>query len=89
MAITASASDVGENFDRYHDRALGGEAVRVTRQGRETVYIVSAETFHTLSQGRREAIKAADLSERELTLIEAADIPPEHRYSLDLDQSVR
>jgi len=84
MSITAPASQVQKNFGAFHDRALS-EPVRVTKYGRETVYIVSAQTFHSLKQGRRDAIAAADLSEEEAALIAAAEIPAEHRYSLSDD----
>ena len=84
MSITAPASQVQKNFGAFHDRALS-EPVRVTKYGRETVYIVSAQTFHSLKQGRRDAIAAADLSEEEAALIAAAEIPAEHRYSLNDD----
>ncbi|MBV9510948.1 MAG: type II toxin-antitoxin system prevent-host-death family antitoxin [Caulobacteraceae bacterium] len=82
MSITAAASDVQKNFGAFHDKALA-EPVRVTKSGRETVYIVSAETFHRLKQGERQAIAAADLTDREIADIEAAAIPPAHRYSLE------
>jgi PHD/YefM family antitoxin component YafN of YafNO toxin-antitoxin module len=82
MSTTASSSDVQKNFGIYHDRALT-TPVRVTKYGRETVYIVSAQTFHDMKQAQREAIATADLTDSELALIEAAEIPPEHRYSLD------
>jgi prevent-host-death family protein len=86
MMITAPASDVQKNFGAYHDRALTGEAVRVTKYGRETVYIVSAKTFHELKQRQRQAIAATDLTEAELALIEVAEIPAEHRYSASDEQ---
>jgi hypothetical protein len=57
------------------------DAVSVTKYGRETVYIVSVET--AMKQAQRDAIAAADLSAAELSLIEASEIPAEHRYSLD------
>ena len=82
MSTTASASDVQKNFGAYHDRALN-TPVRVTKYGRETVYIVSAQTFHEMKQAQRDAIASADLSDVELEVIEKAEIPPEHRYSLD------
>ena len=82
MATTVSATDVQKNFGAYHDQALS-EPVRVTKYGRETVYIVSAKTFHAMKQAQRDAIASADLSDAELALIEAAEIPPEHRYSID------
>ena len=82
MSASASATDVQKNFGAYHDKALT-EPVRVTKYGRETVYIVSAKTFHELKQAQRDAIAASDLSNDELAMIEAAEIPAEHRYSLD------
>lgn len=85
MSITAPASDVQKNFGAFHDKALA-EPIRVTKYGRETVYIVSAETFHRLKQSERQAIAAVELSDREIAQIEAAEVPAEHRYSLnDLD----
>lgn len=82
MSTTAASSDVQKNFGVYHDRALSAP-VRVTKYGRETVYIISAETFHAMKQAQRDAITSADLSDAEMALIEAAEIPAEHRYSLD------
>jgi antitoxin StbD len=82
VSHTASASEVQKNFGAYHDQALS-EPVRVTKYGRETVFIVSAKTYHQMKQAQREAIAAADLTDAELALIEAAEIPAEHRYSLD------
>ncbi|HYD66089.1 type II toxin-antitoxin system prevent-host-death family antitoxin [Azospirillum sp.] len=82
MSITAPASEVQKNFGAYHDRALV-EPVRVTRYGRETVYIISADAYRSLKQAQRQAIASADLSDDEVKLIEDAEIPAEHRYSLD------
>ena len=84
MSITAPPSEVEKAFGAFHDRALT-EPIRVTRHGRETVYIVSAQTFHALKLGNRDAIAAADLSDDEAALIAAARIPSEHRYSVDDD----
>jgi len=82
MSTIASATDVQKNFGAFHDRALS-EPVQVTKYGRETVYIVSAKTFHQMKQAQREAITSADLSDAEAALIDAAEIPMEHRYALD------
>ncbi|WP_193385001.1 type II toxin-antitoxin system prevent-host-death family antitoxin [Rhodospirillum rubrum] len=82
MSSTASSSEVQKDFGAYHDKALN-EPVRVTKHGQETVYIVSAKTFHEMKQAQRDAIASGDLSESELALIEAAEVPPPHRYSLD------
>ncbi len=82
MPKTASASEVQKNFGAYHDRALS-EPVRVTKYGRETVFIVSAQTYHEMKRAQREALASADLTDAELSLIEAAEIPTEHRYTGD------
>ena len=82
MSSTASATEVQKNFGIYHDQALS-EPVRITKYGRETVYIVSAKTYHEMKQAQRDAVAAADLTDAELALIEAAEIPAEHRCSLD------
>ena len=82
MAITAPATEVQKNFGAFHDRAMR-EPVRVTKYGRETVYIVSAETFHALKQGQRQAVASSELTEQEAALIEAAEIPKAHRYALE------
>jgi antitoxin StbD len=83
MRVSAPASEVQKNFGAYHDRALAGEAVRVTKYGRETVYIVSAKTFHQLKQGQRQALAVTELSGAEAALIEKAEIPQDERYSVD------
>ena len=81
MSNTASASEVQKNFGAYHDQALS-EPIRVTKYGRETVYIISAKTYHEMKQAQRVSIASADLTETELALIEAAEIPAKHRYAL-------
>ncbi|GAA3687338.1 MULTISPECIES: type II toxin-antitoxin system Phd/YefM family antitoxin [Acetobacteraceae] len=81
MSTTVTSSDVQKNFGAYHDRALT-EPVKVTKYGRETVYIISAQTFHALKQAQREAIAATDLNDHEIALIEAAEIPEGHRYTM-------
>jgi len=81
MSTTVTSSDVQKNFGAYHDRALT-EPVKVTKYGRETVYIISAQTFHALKQAQREAIVATDLNDHEIALIEAAEIPEGHRYTM-------
>lgn len=79
MSKTASASEVQKNFGAFHDRALA-EPVRVTKYGRETVYIVSAETYHALKQAQRVALASAELNDAEMALIEGAEIPAGQRY---------
>lgn len=82
MSIVAPASEVQKNFGAYLDKAMA-EPVKVTKNGAEAVYIVSAATFHALTRSWREAVAAADLTDDELALIESAEIPLESRYVLN------
>jgi len=82
MSDTVAASEVQKNFGAYHDRALR-EPVSITKYGRETVYMVSAKTFHEMKQAQRDVIASADLRDDEMALIDAAEIPRAQRYRLD------
>ena len=74
MSTTVPASEVEKDFAVYHDRALT-EPVRVTREGRETVYIVSAEMFRSLGMdGGGRPMDAASMGTEEFTVQQAADI---------------
>ena len=76
---TVSASEVQKNFGAYHDQALV-EPVRVTKYGRETVYLISAAMYHELKQGQRQSIAAQNLSDDEIALIEKSEIPASRRF---------
>lgn len=79
MSVTVSASEVERNFERYHDRALS-EPVRVIKDGRETVYIISARVYREMKRAQRDSLASADLTDDELALIDTAEIPAAHRH---------
>ncbi|MCM5557139.1 type II toxin-antitoxin system prevent-host-death family antitoxin [Pleomorphomonas sp. JP5] len=79
MSVTVSASEVERNFERYHDRALS-EPIRVTKDGRETVYIISARVYREMKCAQRDSLASADLTDDELFLIDTAEIPAAHRH---------
>jgi antitoxin StbD len=89
MSTSVSASDVQKNFGLWHDKALK-EPVQVTKYGRETVYLVSAETFHQLWASYRRAGSTLELTDAEMALMDEAKIPAEHDYDYqdDLEPSV-
>lgn len=82
MATTASASDVQKNFGAYHDRAMSGDAVKVTRYGRETVVIVSVAEYRRMRRSERRALGVEELTDAEVALIEAAEVPESERYAM-------
>jgi hypothetical protein len=84
MTTSVSASDVQKNFGLWHDKALK-EPVQVTKCGRETVYLVSAETFHELWSSYRRAGATLELTHAEMALLDEAKIPAEHDYEYQDD----
>lgn len=81
MTATVTASEAQKNFGLWHDRSQK-EPVRITKHGRETAYLVSAETFHELWSSYRKPLGVTDLTDAEMSLIEAADVPQEHAYEI-------
>src|SRR5260370_37680534 len=74
MSTKVAASDVQKNFGIWHDKALK-EPVQITKYGRETVYLVSAETFHELWASYRRAGSTADLPDRAMARISQSPAP--------------
>lgn len=82
MPERVAATDLQKNFGYWHDKAMS-EPVQITKHGRETAYLVSADTFHELWASYRRSVSVRDLSEAELALIQAAEIPDEHAYEAE------
>jgi prevent-host-death family protein len=83
-AIMASVttSELQRNFGRWHDEAAK-EPLQITKHGRETAYLVSAETFNRLWTCYRRAVRTTDLSDAEMQMIREADIAPQNAYEID------
>jgi antitoxin StbD len=84
MSSSVAASDVQKNFGLWHDRALK-EPVQITKYGRETVYLISAETFHQLWASYRRAGSTPELTDAEMALMDEAQVPAEHDCHYDED----
>jgi prevent-host-death family protein len=84
MGTSVAASELQKNFGLYHDKALK-EPVQITKYGRETAYLVSAETFHELWASFRRAVFVRDLSDGEMAMIQEARVPSEYDYDYEDD----
>jgi len=84
MAVSVSASEVQKNFGAYHDKALKGP-VQITKYGRETAYLISAETFNEMWASYRKSIPVGELNDAEMDMIMQAKVPPEHDYEYEDD----
>src|SRR5258708_32176139 len=84
MSTKVTASDVQKNFGIWHDKALK-EPVQITKYGRETVYLVSAETFHELWASYRRAGSTRGPSDREMAPSDQPQTPPAHHHHYAAD----
>ena len=84
MSASGAASAIQKNFGLWHDRALK-EPVQITKYGRETVYLISAETFHQLWASYRRAGSTPELTDAEMALMDEAQVPAEHDFDYDGD----
>jgi antitoxin StbD len=70
---------VAKNFGEWHEKAMR-EPVMITKHGRESAVLISAETFHKLLDGYREVVPTTDLDTALATAIVNSDIPEEYRW---------
>jgi prevent-host-death family protein len=83
----AAATEVAKNFGEWHERAMR-EPVVITKHGRESAVLMSAETFHKLLDGHKEVVPGAELDAAVADAITDGEIPEGHRWdSTDEDVS--
>lgn len=74
-----AATDLAKNFGEWHEKAMR-EPVVITKHGRESAVLMSAETFHKLMDGYREVVPTADLDAALATAVVNSEIPEEYRW---------
>jgi antitoxin StbD len=78
--ISISASDVAKNFGEWHDKAMS-EPVVVTKYGRESVVLLSVDTFKSLTANYREVVDTGEINDALANSIELSEIPEEYRWN--------
>jgi prevent-host-death family protein len=78
MAKVTSAQLIRE-FGRYHDAALK-ETVTVTKHGRDSVVMLSAEEYRRLKLRDRQALRAEELGEEFLEVLTRSEMSAEHAH---------
>jgi PHD/YefM family antitoxin component YafN of YafNO toxin-antitoxin module len=69
-----------KNDGTLADNALS-EPVIITKNGRNRLVVVSAAEYDRLMRRNRRAIRPKELSDQDLALIEAAEVPSEYAQS--------
>jgi len=72
--MKVSAAEFQRNIGRYQDLALR-EAVAVTRNGRESTVLISADEYRRLKRREREVLGLADFTDADVAALEAARAP--------------
>ncbi|WP_108462819.1 type II toxin-antitoxin system Phd/YefM family antitoxin [Devosia naphthalenivorans] len=78
------ASEVAKNFGEWHDKALI-EPVLVSKYGRESVVLISVETYRALLRNYREVVDTSELDDLVANGIESSEIPEQYRWSSEDD----
>ena len=68
-----------KGYGALADRALK-EPVTITKNGRDRLVLLSVDEYARLKRRDRRALAAEELSEAELALIAAAEVPAEHAH---------
>jgi prevent-host-death family protein len=79
---TVPASEFQKNFGEWHDKIYKGP-VEITRYGRPTAYLVSAEMFHQMWARFRVSLPVEALSESDMEQIMTAKVVTDRPYNLD------
>jgi len=69
-----SAAEFQRNIGRYQDLALR-EPVAVTRNGRESTVMISADEYHRLKRRERQVLGLEDFTDTDIADLEAARAP--------------
>ncbi len=72
--MKVSAAEFQRNIGRYQDLALR-EAVAVTRNGRESTVLISADEYRRLKRRERQVLGLGDFTDADLAALEAARSP--------------
>lgn len=68
-----------KNYGTLADKALS-EPVTITKNGRDRLVVMSAEEYDRLMRRNRRAIRPEELSDEDLALIAAAEVPSEYAH---------
>lgn len=83
--MKVSTAEFIEQFGALADKALS-EPVTITRNGRDSLVVISADEYAHLMRRWRRVVKLEDFTEAEMALIARAEVPPGHEH---LDEELK
>ena len=73
--MRVSSAEFLKNYGTLADKALG-EAVTITRNGRDRLVLVSVDEYERLKRRDRRVVKLEDFTDEEMELIANSQMPP-------------
>ena len=77
--MRVTTADFIKHYGRLADRALS-EPLTITKNGHDRLVVLSAEEYDRLKRRERRVVSAGGLTEAEVALIAAAEVPAEHAH---------
>ena len=77
--MRVTTADFIKHYGSLADRALS-EPLTITKNGRDRLVVLSAEEYARLKRRDRRVVQAGDLTDEEVALIAAAEVPAEHAH---------
>lgn len=77
--MRVSTADFIKNYGDFADKALT-EPVTITKNGRDRLVVMAAGEYQRLKRRDRQVRRVEDLTDEEIALIAAAEVPAEYAY---------
>jgi hypothetical protein len=85
LSVKVTTADFIKHYGRLADLALS-RPLTITKNGHNRLVLISAAEYERLQRRDRRAIKAEDLTDEEIALIAAAEVPAAYAY---LDEELK
>ena len=83
--MRVTTADFIKHYGTLADRALS-EPVTITKNGRDRLVVLSAGEYERLLRRDRRVLRAGELTDDEIALIGAAEVPAKHAH---LDEELK
>ena len=77
--MRVTTADFIKHYGRLADRALS-EPLTITKNGHDRLVVLSADEYERLKRRDRRVVSAGELTDAEVALVAAAEVPVEHAH---------
>ena len=77
--MRVTTADFIKNYGALADQALS-EPLTITKNGRDRLVVMSASEYVRLKQRDRRVVRVENITDEELALIKAAEVPAEYAH---------